>query len=80
MTTTQTIQNATSYGTLLNYCDKTDCKLYFYNGVYYFISPLTGYHSIKQESYNNHGFMNYASTSNRVKLHWEGFLQNQERA
>ena len=70
---------AKNFGTLLNYNEELNVTLKYYNGAYYMFSEKTGTHCIKQESYNNHGFMSYDNVEPRAKAHWKGFIKNQSK-
>jgi hypothetical protein len=63
------------HGTLLNY--DWECKLKQYNGRFWFFSMNTGVHSIDQESNVEYKTLRYEELPERVKRHWEGFLENQ---
>jgi hypothetical protein len=62
-------------GTLLNY--DWECKLKQHNGRFWFFSLRTGVHSINDESGVNYKTLRYDELPERVKKHWEGFLENQ---
>jgi hypothetical protein len=72
-------KEAKSYGTILDYSIESKVTLMYYNHKYWMFSEKTGTHVVNQENYNNHGFMDYDSIDSRAKLHWEGFISNQNK-